>query len=318
MAGNYQSGISVVEFNDPANAREVAFADPAPLPHPTNPNSIVLGGDWSSHWYNGLIYESDIRRGLGIWELDDPVVEHAKTLPFLNPQSMMRSFATFPGAEKNLGELFDDGGITVGLEGKIANALEKAKEWLELPKKGLVALSHLDRAIHLLLWQADVIENKDKPNQGDPDGLRDLAATIQSLRADLTGFETELSGREEVPANDSTATGEAIFRLSEDGTALEYELSVNITDVTQAHIHLAPAGSNGGVVVWLYPSAPPAQLIPGRTSGVLATGSIDAGDLRGALTGQPLSALLAEINAGNAYVNVHTSQFPGGEIRGQL
>ncbi|MGH2603614.1 MAG: CHRD domain-containing protein [Dehalococcoidia bacterium] len=38
----------------------------------------------------------------------------------------------------------------------------------------------------------------------------------------------------------------------------------------------------------------------------------------GSLAGQPLSALIAQIQSGNAYVNVHTTQFPGGEIRGQL
>ena len=44
-------------FTDPAAATEIAYADPAPLV-PTQ-----LGGDWSTYWYNGLIYESDITRG---------------------------------------------------------------------------------------------------------------------------------------------------------------------------------------------------------------------------------------------------------------
>jgi hypothetical protein len=70
VSGNYQSGISVVDFTDPAAAKEIAFADPAPLDNPdsTNPNSIELGGDWSSYYYNGFIYESDITRGLLIWD----------------------------------------------------------------------------------------------------------------------------------------------------------------------------------------------------------------------------------------------------------
>jgi hypothetical protein len=94
--------------------------------------------------------------------------------------------------------------------------------------------------------------------------------------------------------------------------------TANIENVTQAHIHLGPAGGTGGIVVWLYPGSPPLQLIPGRSDGVLATGVITAGDLVGALAGQPLSALMDAINAGNAYVNVHTLQFPPGEIRGQI
>ena len=48
------------------------------------------------------------------------------------------------------------------------------------------------------------------------------------------------------------------------------------------------------------------------------TGTIRAADLRGPLAGMPLDALLAEINVGNTYVNAHTVQFPGGEIRGQI
>jgi hypothetical protein len=132
-------------------------------------------------------------------------------------------------------------------------------------------------------------------------------------------FGTNLSGGEEVPANDSLARGQAIFQLSQDGSELRYKLLVaNIQNVTQAHIHLAPAGQNGGIIVWLYPSAPPAMLIPGRSQGVLHEGTITAGSLVNALAGEPLSRLLDEMSAGNTYVNVHTSQFLPGEVRGQI
>ena len=89
VSGNYQSGISVVDFTDPANAREIAFADPAPL----STTSIVLGGDWSTYWYDGRIYESDITRGLIIWKLSDAAVAGAKKLGHLNPQTAETSFA---------------------------------------------------------------------------------------------------------------------------------------------------------------------------------------------------------------------------------
>jgi hypothetical protein len=81
VSGNYQSGISVVDFSDPSDAEEIAFADPAPLV-PTQ-----LGGDWSSYWYNGRIYESDITRGLIIWELSDRAVAGADKVDHLNPQT---------------------------------------------------------------------------------------------------------------------------------------------------------------------------------------------------------------------------------------
>jgi hypothetical protein len=81
VGGNYQAGISVVDFTDPANAFEVAYADPAPLV-PTQ-----LGGDWSTYYYNGRIYESDITRGLLIWNLSGKWDAGARKLPYLNPQT---------------------------------------------------------------------------------------------------------------------------------------------------------------------------------------------------------------------------------------
>jgi hypothetical protein len=87
VAGNYQSGISVVDFTDPDNAREIAYADPAPLVDPNPPVGIELGGDWSTYWYNGRIYESDITRGLIVWNLSDRAVAGARKLGHLNPQT---------------------------------------------------------------------------------------------------------------------------------------------------------------------------------------------------------------------------------------
>lgn len=83
VSGNYQSGISVIDFTDPAAPREIAFADPEPL----SETSLVVGGDWSTYWYNGFIYQSDIRRGLIIWKLADPAVAGAKKQKALNPQT---------------------------------------------------------------------------------------------------------------------------------------------------------------------------------------------------------------------------------------
>jgi hypothetical protein len=111
----------------------------------------------------------------------------------------------------------------------------------------------------------------------------------------------------------------AVFKLSDDRMSLHYSLTVaNLHDTLQAHIHVAPPGVNGPVVAFLYPSGPPPVLIPGRFSGNLMSGTITAEDLRGPLAGMSLDALLAAIRDGNAYVNAHTVQFPGGEIRGQI
>lgn len=134
-------------------------------------------------------------------------------------------------------------------------------------------------------------------------------------------FTAPLSGAEEVPGVDTRARGVGIFHLSADGSELSYRLiASNIENVMMAHIHCcADAGANAGVAVWLYPEdGPPPALIEGRHSGTLATGTITSADLVGDFAGLSLGDLVDEIVAGNAYVNVHTTQNPGGEIRGQL
>lgn len=132
-------------------------------------------------------------------------------------------------------------------------------------------------------------------------------------------FKAHLTGGSEVPAVDTVSQGQAIFKLSDDGSSLHYKLIVaNLEDTLQSHIHVGAADANGGVVAFLYPSAPPAQLIEGRFSGVLAEGVITAADLRGSLAGMSMDDLVAQMVAGNTYVNVHTLANPGGEIRGQI
>lgn len=160
------------------------------------------------------------------------------------------------------------------------------------------------------------------------------AAAVRS--ANGGNFGTPLSAEEQVMpegvVNNSNAVGSAVFQLNEDGTELSYRLIVaNIDNVFMAHIHRAPAGSNGGIVVWLYPSTAvaPAPVGGGRLQGVIAEGSITAANLVGSLAGQSLSALVGLVESGDAYVNVHTNDgvaptntgpgdFPGGEVRGQI
>jgi hypothetical protein len=92
VAGNYQSGISVVDFSDPEDPTEIAYADPAPLVDPNPPVGIEGGGDWSSYWYDGHIYEGDMTRGLILWKLNDRAVSGARRLGHLNPQTQEFSF----------------------------------------------------------------------------------------------------------------------------------------------------------------------------------------------------------------------------------
>jgi CHRD domain len=158
-----------------------------------------------------------------------------------------------------------------------------------------------------------------------------FGATLLALAAPIDAgdqdFVAHLSGRDEVPSNESLAQGQAIFHLSADGTQLDYKLiAANIDNVVFAHIHLAPAGVNGPVVAFLFG---PAAAGGGRFSGVLAQGTITADDLIGPLAGQPLTALVDAMLAGNTYVNAHTDDgvapagtgpgdLPAGEVRGQI
>ena len=149
--------------------------------------------------------------------------------------------------------------------------------------------------------------------------LASLGATSALAGQHKRTFVAPLSGAEEVPAVDTLARGQAVFQLNKDETELSFRLIVaNIENITMAHIHVAPAGANGPVVVWLYPEAPPPQLIEGQFNGILATGVITDDHLVGQLEDESLADLVELIRAGNTYVNVHTSQHMGGEVRGQI
>jgi hypothetical protein len=143
--------------------------------------------------------------------------------------------------------------------------------------------------------------------------------TIMSSYAQTTIpsiFHATLEGEQEVPPVDSDAKGFAIFSANNDRTELQFQvIVVNIENVTAAHIHLAPKGENGDIVAFLFNPEAPTE---GRTNGVLAEGTITSADLVGPLEGATLSELIDEMEEGNTYVNVHTVQHPGGEIRGQI
>ncbi|WP_292983115.1 MULTISPECIES: DUF305 domain-containing protein [unclassified Oceanicaulis] len=61
----YQGGLSILDFTDPANAYEIAYFDRGPI----DPDVMVLGGYWSTYWYDGRIYGTEIVRGLDVFEL---------------------------------------------------------------------------------------------------------------------------------------------------------------------------------------------------------------------------------------------------------
>jgi hypothetical protein len=167
-------------------------------------------------------------------------------------------------------------------------------------------------------------------------------AAVQAAPAGSDPATSYVAPLSAAPGITTSATGDAFFWLAPNGTALEYVVVVsNITNAFMAHIHLSPSGD---ILVWLAPnpntaasgeeascvavlSGGPASacagLISGSFSGVLGQGTITAADLSGSNTcaacdNVTFAQLMTDIQAGNAYVNVHTSQNPAGEIQGTI
>lgn len=137
----------------------------------------------------------------------------------------------------------------------------------------------------------------------------------------------KLRGGEEPPAISTLGSGSFLARLSDDGLSLEYELRYSDLQgsVLQSHIHLGQRGVNGGIAAFLCsnlgngPAGTPA--CPGPNAGTV-TGMIMAAQVIGP-GGQGLAAgefeeFLRAIDKDLTYVNVHSSIWPGGEIRGQI
>jgi hypothetical protein len=139
-------------------------------------------------------------------------------------------------------------------------------------------------------------------------------------------FVASLSGGQEVPARDTNATGVATFKFNKDGSAFRYKLIVaNIENVFAAHIHCAAAGVNGPIGVTLFMGSPAS----GHVDGVLAQATVTAPNPGNACGWTTVADVLAAIESGDTYVNVHTNDgvgdantgpgdFASGELRGQI
>lgn len=123
-------------------------------------------------------------------------------------------------------------------------------------------------------------------------------------------YVAELTGAREVPSVVTTASGSAIFTLT--GRSVAYRISASgfTTMLTVGHVHIGGSGVVGPVIV---PFTIAAQ------TGAVATGAIDLSAPitfgNSTISGDSLRTLF---ETGQAYVNLHTAAFPGGEIRGQI
>jgi hypothetical protein len=149
-----------------------------------------------------------------------------------------------------------------------------------------------------------------------------LAVSAQGAAAQQQ-YSAPLSGAQQVPPVATPASGMAMFTLSGMSTLSVNVMFANLSSGTLfAHIHApAPLGANAPVAV------PFAGFPVGVTSGTYnATLNLDLASsyepafltANGGSTAAARTALLNAMNGGLAYVNVHTANFPGGEIRGQV
>jgi CHRD domain len=136
-----------------------------------------------------------------------------------------------------------------------------------------------------------------------------------------------MNGYEENPDVSTVATGSFDARLSDDGTSLRYRLSYSGLEgaVTQAHVHFGKPAINGGISYWLCgtaaapgPAGTPACPAPGGEIEDEITAADVVGPLGQGIEPMNIEEILAAMRAGHAYANVHSTKWPGGEIRAQL
>lgn len=141
-----------------------------------------------------------------------------------------------------------------------------------------------------------------------------------------------LSGYEENPDLSTTGTGSFSARLSNDSTSIHYKLSYSGLEgaVTQSHVHFGKTAINGGISFWLCETAnvqsPVATTPTCPSPGGTVEGDITAAEVIGpnnppanqGIEPGNLPEILAAMRAGHAYANVHSTKWPGGEVRAQI
>jgi hypothetical protein len=160
-----------------------------------------------------------------------------------------------------------------------------------------------------------------------------LIVVIVVFADNIRKFRSALSGYQEVPAVSTAANGDFKAEISRDESSITYELNYSDLEgtVQQAHIHFGQMSVNGSIEVWLcsnLASPPtPAGVQPCPAPPATVTGTIVAANVVGQAAGPPagqgiqpgeFAELIRAIKAGKAYANVHSTKFPGGEIRAQI
>jgi len=133
-------------------------------------------------------------------------------------------------------------------------------------------------------------------------------------------FSASLSGANEVPPINSAGTGNFQMTIRPDAINFSLSFSDLSSPLSVAHLHFAPSKVAGGVMIFLCGGGgQPA--CPATTSGEI-TGTITAANVTGpagqGITAGDLDSALEAVRDGLSYANMHTTMFPGGEIRGNV
>jgi CHRD domain len=154
-----------------------------------------------------------------------------------------------------------------------------------------------------------------------------LTISVASADSPTIHARAKLSGFNEVPPKLTGATG--TFTATVQGGSLTYKLTYSgLPHAFMSHIHFAQSAVNGGIFLWLCGSATapgPAGTPTCPTPGGTVTRTVTAADFQAigppadqGVTAGDFAGAVRILESGDAYVNIHTTQFPGGEIRGQV
>jgi len=154
--------------------------------------------------------------------------------------------------------------------------------------------------------------------------LLTLTTTATSANETTFGARAMLTGFQEVPPKLTDGAGS--FKATVSGSSIAFTLTYSglSTPAFMSHLHFGQRAVNGGVFVWLCGTLGGKPACPdGTTTPATVTGTITAADVVAIAPDQGVSAgdfaaVIRILQSGDAYVNVHTARFPGGEIRGQV
>lgn len=140
-------------------------------------------------------------------------------------------------------------------------------------------------------------------------------------------FQANLIGYEEVPAVSTVANAEFRADPSPYGNQVNWELTYRGLEgnITQSHIHFGQRGVNGGIVVFLCSNlgngpagTQPCPASPATIRGTFSSGDVGTGAAAQGIGAGEFAELLRAMRAGTTYVNVHSTIWPGGEVRSQI